>query len=967
MSFNLENAEILEVISKGDKIKIITEAETKSFDFSSIQDLEITETNEEDLSGVFTTLGAIAGLAFGDFSGAIGGGFSGWLASKIFGKDKTFFITFTLSNGEKFSFITKENYKDKFYNQIKDYFNDYFEKKIKENNSLSKNWWVNFEEKAKNKKYISFSSVFSGINIEVHDTCEKQLNNSSLIDKSNLNEVYNYFLKFKKINLERKKHNQNFIKKNLDNTNLKGLIPSQKKAVLTDDDSTLINAGAGSGKTKTILHKLAYLIDNKMCNPKEILVLAYNRNVKEELVERIKKFSNQKIKNDLNYIAANNVHTFHRYGLNQLRNKQLAKFTKKASDFESELRIKKGKEIDIIINELYKDKKFRDDLLTYFSEYFYTYKDYFVDIENFEDYVKYIRNIGQITLSGHYVRSYEEVEIANYLHINGINFEYEKEYKGKYKYDEYENLEAQAEYSLEEYGRTDFVKNKNINHLKKREDLNYRPDFYLNDYDIYLEHFALNRNNEAPSFFKEPRQYYRQYLEKLKVHKKNKTKLITTFSWEKSEGKLLKNLEKKLKKHNVKFKRLKDNELLKIFKASGKLSRFAELVSTFMSHYKSNELNEKKVKDKILFINGDNNKRRCLVFLNLFIKIFNKYQEDLKKDNSIDFDDMIVQGRKELQIQNLKYVIVDEFQDISQARAKLLMKIKELNNAKLYCVGDDWQAINKFSGGDVTIFTLDFKKLFGHYERVDIDTTFRYGNLINKVSSEFIQKNPSQLQKKVSPIKDIKGSSINIYERNVFSETMKKITKKHKNIFILGRYNLDKYDNTLRKRFFRSNITTKYEIHKFTKNKSLDASYKTIHAVKGLEADVVCLVNMFPGILGFPSQMENDEILALVLPNPEQHPNAEERRLMYVAMTRARKEVHLFSGNDFYSSEFVKELKKEFRSINESSDSDEDKNTKRICPTHKVKLQRRKGYRGPFYGCPKYFSAEKCRYTEDAS
>ena len=120
MSFNLENAEILEVISKGDKIKIITEAETKSFDFSSIQDLEITETNEEDLSGVFATLGAIAGLAFGDFSGAIGGGFSGWLASKIFGKDKTFFITFTLSNGEKFSFITKENYKDKFYNQIKD-------------------------------------------------------------------------------------------------------------------------------------------------------------------------------------------------------------------------------------------------------------------------------------------------------------------------------------------------------------------------------------------------------------------------------------------------------------------------------------------------------------------------------------------------------------------------------------------------------------------------------------------------------------------------------------------------------------------------------------------------------------------------------------------------------------------------------------------------------------------------------
>ncbi len=952
MSFSLEDSEISEINSKGDKLEIITESEKRTFDLSSIKDLEISEFDQEDSTGVFTTIGTIAGFVAGDFTGAIGGGFSGWVASKLFSKDKIFFITFIFNNDEKISFTTKENHKDIFHDQIREYFNYYFAKKIKENNSLSKNWENNFKEKAKDKKYISFSDVFFGINITIHDTSEAQMNNSSLIDRSNLNKLYNYFIKFKKINLERKKHNQNFIKKNLDDLNLKGLILSQKKAVLTDDDSTLINAGAGSGKTKTILHKLSYLVDNQMCAPEEILVLAYNRNVKEELVERIKSIKNQKIKNKLVEIAKKNVHTFHGYGYKQLRHKKsVAKFTEKASDFESELKLKKGKEVDTIINELYTDKKFKEDLLTYFSEYFFTYKDYFKDIENFDDYVKYIRNIGQITLSGDAMRSYEEVEIANYLFINGIKFEYEKEYDGDYLYESDE-----ADFSI-----------KDKNHLKSKGNKKYHPDFYLTDYKVYLEHFALNKDNQAPSFFKNPSGYYDQYLEKIKVHKNNKTKLITTFSWEKSEGKLLKNLEKKLKKHNVKFKRIKDSDLLKIFKSSGKLSRFTELVSTFMSHYKSNELNEKKVKDKILTIIGDNNKRRCLVFLNLFIKIFNKYQEDLKKDNSIDFDDMVIEGRKELQVQGLKYVIVDEFQDISQARAKFLKKIKELNNAKLYCVGDDWQAINKFNGGDVTIFTLDFKKLFGHYERVDIDTTFRYGNLINDISSEFIQKNPSQLEKKVLPIKDIRGSSINIYERNVFSETLKKITKKHKNIFILGRYNLDKYDNTIRKRFFKSNITTKYEIQKFTKNKSLDASYKTIHAAKGLEADVVCLVNMFPGRFGFPSQMEDDEILALVLPNPEQYPNAEERRLMYVAMTRARKEVHLFSGNGFFSSEFVKELKNEFRSINQIGSEDEKGDTGRICPTHKVKLQRRNGYKGPFYGCPKYFSSEQCRYTEDAS
>ena len=157
---------------------------------------------------------------------------------------------------------------------------------------------------------------------------------------------------------------------------------------------------------------------------------------------------------------------------------------------------------------------------------------------------------------------------------------------------------------------------------------------------------------------------------------------------------------------------MKDEDLLKVFKSSGSLSSFTDLISTFMSHYKSNELNETNVKEKIITINGDNNKRRCLVFLNLFVKIFNKYQDDLKKDNSIDFDDMIIEGRKNLNENNLKYVIVDEFQDISQARAKLLKKIKENKNIKLFCVGDDWQAINKFNGGDVTLFTMDFKKNF---------------------------------------------------------------------------------------------------------------------------------------------------------------------------------------------------------------------------------------------------------------
>ena len=947
MSLNLGNSEIVELINKDNSLEIITLTNKIQIKVEEIFNLEVQELKQdENSSKIFATLGSVVGFAVGDMTGAISGGFVGWLASKIFAKEKIFFLTFTLFNEEKISFTTKENFKDIYVSEIQNIFNKYLVRSIESNLKAAKDWKNNLTKLKETKKYISFSNVFTNLNLNAHTVSEKQLNSQDLIYVENLNYLKKYFIFFKTIDLERKKINQEFIKKNLKNANLEGLISSQKRAVLTDDDNTLVNAGAGSGKTKTILHKLAYLIDNKLCNPEEILILAYNRNVKEELTERIKKFNNKKIKKSMETIADECVYTFHGYGAKQLRGTKTAKFNEKVSDFESELRIKKGKELDKIIDKLYEKKDFRENLLKYFSEYFYTYKDYFKDIETYDDYVKYIRNIGQITLKGIPMRSYEEVEIANYLFINGINFEYEKEYEGEYLYES-----DKADFAL-----------KDKNHLKTKEDRKYRPDFYLTDYKIYLEHFALNKNNQAPNFFKNPEGYYKQYLEKINVHKNNNTKLITTFSWEKSEGNLLKNLETKLKKHKVKFNRLNNEDILKVFKSSGKLSRFTELISTFLSHYKSNELTEEKVKNRIIAINGDNNKRRCLVFLELFLQIFNNYQEGLKKEKTIDFDDMIIEGRKKLIKENYKYIIVDEFQDISQGRAKFLKAIKDLNNSKLYCVGDDWQAINQFSGGDVTIFTIDFRNLFGYFERVDIDTTFRYGNLINNISSKFIQKNPSQLNKIVKPIKDVKNSSIKIYETNIFSETLSKILKKNKNVYILGRYNLDKYDNKLKNRFFKSNIVTKYEVNKFVNNRTKNVTYKTIHASKGLESDVVCVINMYPGILGFPSQMENDEILALVLPKPEPYPDAEERRLMYVAMTRAKKELHLFSGNGFYSSEFIKELKKEFNLINQINAPSN--NVKRICPIHKVNLVRRNSYRGPFYGCPKYFS-DKCKYTEN--
>ena len=124
----------------------------------------------------------------------------------------------------------------------------------------------------------------------------------------------------------------------------------------------------------------------------------------------------------------------------------------------------------------------------------------FQDVKTYSDYVKYVRNVEQKTLTGDWVRSFEEVEISNYLYLNGIKFEYEKKYEGKH---DFKSLHNEVD-----------NKTKNQLRVKKQYKGEYHPDFYLTDYDIYLEHFALNENNEAPSFFKNKDEYYQQYLKK---------------------------------------------------------------------------------------------------------------------------------------------------------------------------------------------------------------------------------------------------------------------------------------------------------------------------------------------------------------------------------------------------------------------------------------------------------------------
>ena len=227
--------------------------------------------------------------------------------------------------------------------------------------------------------------------------------------------------------------------------------------------------------------------------------------------------------------------------------------------------------------------------------------------------------------------------------------------------------------------------------------------------------------------------------------------------------------------------------------------------------------------------------------------------------------------------------------------------LKQRPDMRLLCVGDDWQSIYGFSGSDVRMMT-QFESVFGSATRVDLDRTFRFGRSIIDASTQWIESNPSQLRKKLKGQADSSTDTLEIYAKShddpgLLTSLLQKIdasrpSRKRWSVLMLGRYNK----------------TSPEGLHEATgKFKSLDVEFMTIHKSKGLEADAVVVLDMKCDKYGFPSEVESDPLLGLVLPAHDEFPHAEERRVMYVALTRARHKVILVY-DPIRPSEFIGEL-----------------------------------------------------------
>lgn len=326
-----------------------------------------------------------------------------------------------------------------------------------------------------------------------------------------------------------------------------------------------------------------------------------------------------------------------------------------------------------------------------------------------------------------------------------------------------------------------------------------------------------------------------------------------------------------------------NNTLLGLYKMSKE--DMVNLIKTFINLFKSNNYNVDKF---YMFINKAKDKEKHL--LREIMKCYICYETYLNKENIIDFNDMINLAIEKLDISKIryKYIIIDEYQDISYSKLMLVKKLVKLSNAHLFLVGDDFQSIYRFTGSNINVIT-HIRRYFPLVKVIKLRRTYRNSKELIKIAGKFIMKNPYQIRKRlISNIRYHNPVEI-IYYHDLNYEINKIISEDNiDDLLILSRNNKDLEDLNI---------------------KNIKYNKMSVHKSKGLEAKYVFLINVNAQTNGFPNRYVDHEVLRYVNNYKEYYPYEEERRLFYVALTRCIKKIYIFTCKD-NESMFIKEIKK---------------------------------------------------------
>ncbi len=785
-------------------------------------------------------------------------------------------------------------------------------------------------------------------------------------------ESYNDIKNVAKGSLKVKCHNDKFVtqklteeKVYLDNI-LKTCDPAillddeQREVILSNEDYTLVVAGAGAGKTTTVAAKVNYLVERKGIDPKKILIISFTNKAVEELRERI----NGNLQIDCP------ITTFHSAGY-AIVNK---------SNVERKRIVTQGFLYNVV-NKYLKSKVLRDEdmtkqLILFFGSYFTapyegeSLNDYFRFIANadlstlrskVDEYATQVtdrRTQRTQTINNETVRSFEEVQIANFLYMNNIEYEYEPMYK-------YHIMDSNKPYT---------------------------PDFIIRqgDKSSYIEHFGISESGENSRYTQQTLELYKSRInDKIKLHRRHKTNLIYTFSLYNDGRSFLEHLSEQLFQAGFTLSERPAKEVYqKIIDTEENkyITRLSVLISNFIGNFKTQGHQFEKFKE---FKQATKNVRTKL-FLDICSICYLEYQKQLEETHKVDFEDLINESTKlisQRQITreklNFEYVIIDEYQDISRQRYNLIKELSQMCDAKIVAVGDDWQSIYAFSGSILPLFTK-FCEEFGYGQELYITRTYRNAQEVINIAGTFIQKNSSQIQKQLISPKRITnpvvihtyseekskdkrdggryaklGEAVNRAIEEIIEFNKSESKRNIVSILLIGRYGFDARNLCYSQGNFTFDERTG-AVYSSRHSKDIKLQFLTAHSSKGLSAENVIIINAKDETYGFPSKVDDDPVLNLVVTNDTSYNYAEERRLFYVALTRTKNRVFIVTPEK-RPSEFIKELLREnnnypnvtLRGEIKSNLNESDTVVKNACPIcgYPMRLRWNKNYGLPLWIC----------------